>query len=203
MKLVHTETLIAKGDFCQTREWSFTLQELHTAIGSVVWPPGTSSFTIHPESGKKRGEGNGVRPIRDSFVAQLERDAAWNLEQPVTMPRVFNPGDIDAIKRTDIGWIAVEWETGNVASSHRSLNKLALLLQREFVRAGVLVVPSKRLAAFLTDRIGNFEELRPYFSLWSSVPISQGFLGIMVVEHDAESRTVPRIRKGTDGRAIQ
>ena len=66
---------------------------------------------------------------------------------------------------------------------------------------GVLVVPSRRLYVWLTDRIGNITELEPYFPLWSAIPCDQGILEIIVIEHDAESVDVPRIPKGTDGRA--
>ena len=69
--------------------------------------------------------------------------------------------------------------------------------------AGVLVVPSDGLKGFLTDRIGNIGELRPYLPLWSSLPIREGVLRIEVVEHDATSFDVPKIPKGTDGRALQ
>ena len=68
---------------------------------------------------------------------------------------------------------------------------------------GFLVVPSYELKIFLTDRIGNIGELRPYLPLWSSIPIKEGVLRIVVVEHDATSFDVPRIPKGTDGRALQ
>jgi hypothetical protein len=68
--------------------------------------------------------------------------------------------------------------------------------------AGILVVPSNVLAPYLTDRIGNIGELRPYFPLWSSYGGARGALRIVVVEHDAIDRNVPRIPKGTDGRAL-
>ncbi len=68
---------------------------------------------------------------------------------------------------------------------------------------GFIVVPSDNLKKYLTDRIGNIGELRPYLSLWSSIPIKEGVLRIVVVEHDATSFDVPKIPKGTDGRALQ
>jgi len=49
--------------------------------------------------------------------------------------------------------------------------------------------------------LGNFDELKPYFKFWSSMPV-RGFLAVVSVEHDRESLDVPRIPKGTDGRAI-
>jgi hypothetical protein len=96
----------------------------------------------------------------------------------------------------------MEWETGNISSSHRALNKMALGLLKEVITAGVLVVPSRLLYPYLTDRIGNFAELVPYLDLWKSIPCKTGVLEIVVIEHDATSIQVPRIPKGTSGRAL-
>jgi len=32
-----------------------------------------------------------------------------------------------------------------------------------------LVLPSRKLYPYLTDRIGNYEELEPYFDVWRAV----------------------------------
>jgi hypothetical protein len=37
-----------------------------------------------------------------------------------------NPGNYDAVFETDHGLVAVECETGNISSSHRFLNKMAM-----------------------------------------------------------------------------
>jgi len=55
---------------------------------------------------------------------------------------------------------------------------------------------------FLTDRIGNFDELSPYFALWRAVPIANGVLAVIAIEHDGTRANAPRIPKGTDGRAL-
>jgi hypothetical protein len=80
---------------------------------------------------------------------------------------------------------------------------MALGLLKGILAAGVLVVPSRKLYAYLTDRFGNYAELVPYFDLWKSIPCKSGVLEIVVIEHDATSTTVPRIPKGTSGRALQ
>jgi hypothetical protein len=67
---------------------------------------------------------------------------------------------------------------------------------------GFLVVPSNKLKVYLTDRIGNIGELRPYFPLWRDVKIRRGVLQIVVVEHDTESVAAPKIPKMTAGRAL-
>src|SRR5579884_1383889 len=93
-------------------------------------------------------------------------------------------------------YLAFEWETGNISSSHRAMNKLLLTLKLGGLIGGFLVVPSDRLKVYLTDRIGNIGELRPYFPLWRDTEIKEGALQIVVVELDAISFDVPRIPKG-------
>jgi len=72
------------------------------------------------------------------------------------------------------------------------------------VSGGVLIVPSRALYAYLTDRVGNPQELLPYHPLWQIWGQHREFtyLAIVTVEHDAASPDVPHIGKGTDGRAL-
>lgn len=55
---------------------------------------------------------------------------------------------------------------------------------------------------WLTDRIGNFREIEPYFPIWRDVTVDERVLAVIEVEHDGTSQDVPRILKGTDGRAL-
>jgi len=75
-------------------------------------------------------------------------------------------------------------------------------LLRNKLIGGILVLPTREMYQYLTDRIGNFAEIEPYLDLWKSLNIKNGFLGIIKVEHDEVSKNVPRIPKGTDGRAL-
>ena len=175
---------------------------LHEAISRVSWPPGSKIFTIYPESGKKSGKGNGVKPIKNELMAELKAKG-WKLEAPLDVAMLKRPGKIDAVLPTKYGPVALEWETGNISSSHRALNKMALGLLEEVLACGILIVPSRNLYRFLTDRVGNISELEPYFKLWRAIPCRQGVLEVVVVEHDAGSTAVPRIPKGTDGRALR
>jgi hypothetical protein len=167
----------------------------------VSWPPGSDKFTIYPESGKKRGKGNGVKPIKDGLMVVLAR-SGWKLEQPLDLATLKRPGKLDAVLYSAHGPVAAEWETGNISSSHRALNKMALGLLKGSLAAGVLIVPSRRLYQYLTDRVGNIDELDPYLDLWRSIPFTEGVLEVVVVEQDGESLEVPMISKGTDGRAL-
>jgi hypothetical protein len=203
MRLVKWETVLDRpsAQFANVREHLF--DDLRAAIEAVVWPPGTSTFTINTQSGKKRGEGSGVKPIKEAFVALLE-SRGWIPERtyPKVDARLRPPGPFDAffVLPSILPFVA-EWETGNVSSSHRALNKIVMGMQDECISGGVLVLPTRRMAKYLTDRIGNFEEIEPYFSFWKKAATT-GYLAVIAVEHDAESSEVPRIGKGTDGRAL-
>ena len=201
MKIVREEKLIGCGNYAGSKEWSRTRKRLHRAICNVEWPKGTGLFTIYPESGKKRGQGNGVKTIKVGLMQELQQQG-WHIEQSAKLGMDRNPGKYDAVLDTSYGPVVLEWETGNISSSHRSLNKMALALMKGKIAAGVLIVPSRELYKFLTDRIGNMQELEPYLDLWRSIPCKKGILEIVAIEHDATSTSVPRIPKGTDGRAI-
>ncbi len=201
MKIVHVETLLSCGPYSRSRHWKQTRNSLHEAIKKCVWPPGSKSFTIYPQSGKRRGEGNGVVPIRAEFIREL-RKRKWIIEGPAKNYLGALLGDFDAVITGPKGLIVAEWETGNVSSSHRSMNKLTMLIADKIIASGTLIVPSRKLYCYLTDRIGNWQEIEPYLKLWKSVPCDEGILEVVVIEQDAESTSVPKIPKSTAGRAL-
>jgi len=203
VKIVEVVNLVASGRFSASQEWKRVTADVRAAVKVTDWPHGSGKFTIYPESGKKRGKGNGVLPIKIPCLKKLQT-LGWAKEGlPPENQYAVTTGDLDALIKTAAGWVGFEWETGNISSSHRALNKLVLALMRGDLVGGFLVVPSDELKEYLTDRVGNIGELRPYFPLWSSVPVKDGALQIIVVEHDATSRRVRRIPKTTAGRALQ
>lgn len=202
MKIVHEETLISTGAYAISAEWLATRSRLHKAIREVDWPPGSGSFLIYPESGKKRGSRNGVKLIKDGLMLEIASQG-WKLEHRLALTSVNRPGKLDAVLYTSYGPVALEWETGNISSSHRALNKMSLGLMKGLLAAGILVVPSTSLAQYLTDRVGNYPELIPYLDLWKAIPCKAGVLEIVVIEHDGTSTDVARIPKGTSGRALE
>jgi len=135
-------------------------------------------------------------------MLELKRQG-WKLEEPLGIAILRKPGKLDAVLYTKFGPVALEWETGNISSSHRALNKMALGLMKGVLAAGILVVPSRELYKYLTDRVGNMGEVEPYLELWRRIPCQRGVLEIVAIEHDAISTKVPRIPKGTSGRALQ
>jgi hypothetical protein len=195
MKIVHVERLIDEGGISSTSDWHKVEQDIRQAIATIEWPPSSGSFTLYP--GKHE---NGVVPIKEACMIHL-LSQQWKQEYVLS---AIGVGKIDAALHTNTGLFGFEWETGNISSSQRAINKMALALLKKVLIGGVLVLPSRNMYNYLTDRIGNFPELQPYFPLWKSLnkSINIGILEIIVIEHDAISPDVPRITKGTDGRAL-
>jgi hypothetical protein len=196
MKIVQEISLISVGNFEKSSDWSIIRDEVREAISLIVYPPGASCFAINPTK-----HGNGVKPIKEACMIVLRDRFGWNLETP-TNYATRSPGKVDATKVVDNHLFALEWETGNISSSHRAVNKMILGLLRGIFLGAALVLPSRKLYPYLTDRIGNYEELEPYFDVWRSVLIKDGFLAIFVIEHDQLDSSIPTITKGTDGRAL-
>ena len=131
------------------------------------------------------------------------KSLGWSLEVTVDIATLKKPGPMDATYPVGDRLFCVEWETGNISSSHRAINKMALGILKKILIGGVLVLPTRAMYKYLTDRVGNFPELEPYFPLWRALKVEEGLLAVIAIEHDAVSRSVPRIPKGTDGRALQ
>ena len=203
MRLVKWETIVNKPNAAFQKVRARLFKDIKMAIDTVVWPPGAATFTIHAQSGKKRGQGNGVKPIKDAFVKLLEiRGWIPERDYPKVDPSLRPPGPFDAFfTLPSILPFVAEWETGNVSSSHRALNKIVMGMNDACITGGVLVLPTRKMAKYLTDRVGNFEEIEPYFRFWKKASTT-GYLAVIAVEHDSESDKVPRISKGTDGRAL-
>lgn len=203
MKIIHETILNQRGDFPFSDVCQHAMADIREAVREVVWPEGAASFTIYPSTDKGRGGGNGVVPIKKAFAENLGRRAGWMLEGRVDIGGDKKPGPVDVVKLMPDGRpFCVEWETGNISSSHRSLNKLALGILNGRLAGGVVVLPTREMYKYLTDRIGNYEELQCYFPMWSAIPFQDGFLAVVAIEHDAVSMAVARIAKGTDGRAL-
>lgn len=201
MKIVCIEKVIDAGQFSRSPQWGSVQRHITDAIKSIEWPPGSGSFTLHDQPGKKRGQGSGVKPIKEACMLKLQ-SLGWQLETPVDIATLKRPGPMDATYTIGDRLFCVEWETGNISSSHRALNKMALGLLNNVLIGGALIVPTREMYGYLTDRVGNFPEIEPYFPMWRALPVHEGLLVVIAIEHDAVSRKVPRIEKGTDGRAL-
>ena len=180
---------------------------------------------------------NGVVPLKMIFRKRL-KDAGWNSEEPLSLRPYFEKiradkalvqvfryperlgeaiqdplhegvGDFDFWLRSTEGFrTVIEWETGNISSSHRSINKICLALMGELIDAAVVIVPSNKLNVHLTDRVGNIRELQPYFYFWSEFgrSLKRGLLAVIEVEQDDLINSVDErdfIPRGDDGNAFR
>ena len=171
---------------------------------------------------------NGVGYLRSNFLRNMVDVENWHPEHVVNLlrdrtqpPAILYPslelhrepitsdfGGFDFLTTTTDGVrVAIEWETGNISSSHRALNKLAIALKHGTIQAGVLILPSKELYAHLTDRIGNISEVSGYLEMWESLrsTVKCGLLAVTVVEQDAltDDPDIPYLPTANDGRAQQ
>lgn len=228
MKWLRTLILFDRGGVGSSEEWSRIHASYVRSIGNIDFPLNTGTLILRRKSRLPNGQWNrnGVVYLKNRFVEHMVGNEGWQPEfgfkldtnQEPTKLRLYpnmkihsEPitsefGNFDFVTRTTGGLhVAIEWETGNISSSHRSMNKLAIALTQGDIDAGVLVVPSRGLYEHLTDRVGNIGELSGYLSMWQRLgrQVTKGLLAITVVEHDAltDDESFPYLPVGTDGRA--
>jgi hypothetical protein len=180
------------------------IAEVLAGIRGVTWPEGNDKFEIAPlQKGKKNAHPNGVVPIRTAFATHMIGEG-WEPEWRYKTELLSMHGALDALKETPYGLVAVEWETGNVSSSHRALGKLSLGLVDGEIAGGVLVILDSAWKAYFTDRIGNWDEVDGYQRVWALAlrGVTPGFLSVVVMEPDGVREGVPPIPKGRDGNAL-
>jgi len=224
MKISHTHVLVDEGDFSSADAWEESRKQVTESIESVNWPPGNDEFVIKPKI-----TGNGVNPITDSFEEILDGKEGWSSTGRTHLKTVLHemglfdevieklspyyddPEDFisspwfDAVQELEVNGESelsvVEWETGNISSSHRSLNRITLGLVTGIITAGIVILPTREMYQYLTDRVGNYPELEPYFVIWESLSsaIENGIIEVIAVEHDATSDDVPLTGKLKDG----
>ncbi len=135
MKILKTEFLLQKGPFSRSDTFKIILEEVHEAITSITWPVNSQKFILYPVK-----KANGVVPIKKNFIASLERNG-WKGEYRMKIASRLRPGPVDSVKfLPDNKFFAVEWETGNISSSHRALNKMAVGLLDNVIEGGTRYV---------------------------------------------------------------
>ena len=170
------------------------IQLIERSIVSTCWPPENDHFAINTKKND-----NGVKPIKTACMRNLSLNN-WKLEFKIDLGATQKrPGPVDAAIETSFGYLALEWETGNISSSHRSLNRLALGLYYKKLIGGFLLLPSTDLYYYLTDRVGNYSEIEPYFPIWKNLKIEKGFIIVYEMEYDKLDPSLPSIPKGRDG----
>jgi hypothetical protein len=230
MKWLRTLIIINSGDLISSSDWLKIHESYIRAIKSIDFPEGTGTLCLRRKTRKGRTQWNrnGVGYIKKRFFNYIVNIEGWRAESNQGIDKyrriaevnlfpskeLYNEpiksdfGDFDFVTTTENGMrVAIEWETGNISSSHRSLNKLTILLRDKKIQAGVLIVPSRELYEHLTDRIGNINELSAYLSIWKGFEsqIESGILAITVVEHDllTDDPNFQYLPTGKDGRAFE
>jgi hypothetical protein len=212
MRIVKSVDIVCAGRFGRTAFWRRCVADVEAAIAMAEWPIDSGSFSLNPEPGVDRQgrpdkHPNGVVPIKVPMIRELS-SRGWATEALPPLPvgaggrGLLTTGDLDALNRDRNRYVGFEWETGNVSSSHRAISKLLDGLTRERLNGGILVLAVRETQRYLTDRVGNFEEIAPYFEFWGRYPVPNGTLRIYGVGHDALDPTVPHIPKGPSGRAL-
>jgi hypothetical protein len=112
VKIVHIETVIHCGPYAESKHWRDTRRVLHASVKKCAWPPGSKTFIIHPQSGKKRDEGNGVGPIKLEFIKEL-KTRGWKIEGAAKNQLGQQLGDFDAVLAGPEGPIVAECLSGH------------------------------------------------------------------------------------------
>lgn len=147
---------------------------------------------------------NGVVPLKEPCYRMLEEAYGWYREKPLEVLSEKG-GPIDVYKSFVVAEgclnVGLEFGTGNISSAHRSMNKLNLGVHNKELHLAVLMMPMHRLSYYLTDRVSNYEELRPYFSLVSDVPFIM--IGFDVEDYSSIAPYLPKGRDGMSNRSIR
>ncbi len=228
MKWLRTLVIFDQGNIVSSTDWQAIHESYVRSIQSIDFPQGSGTLVLRRKFKRPDGQWNrnGVVYLKRRFLNHMVDDEHWHAEVGFNLGKDRKPcklqlypsletyqepitsefGGFDLVTTAPTGThVAIEWETGNISSSHRSMNKLAIALATGTIQAGALIVPSRNLYEHLTDRIGNIGELSGYLSMWKDLEprVERGLLAISVVEHDmlTDDEAHPYLPAGNDGRA--
>lgn len=177
-------------------------QEVHSSILNNV-TPGSNHFILNCT----RKNCNGVVPVKERCYQILEEEFGWYREKPLAYfhEDARKGGPIDVYKEftTERSFFraGLEFETGNISSAHRSMNKLCVGIKRGELDLAILMMPIKKMSFYLTDRVSNYEELEPYFLLLDEVPFI--VFGFDAEEYSADAPLLPKGKDGMSPRTIR
>jgi hypothetical protein len=184
MKWLRTLILFDIGNLVSSADWQAVHSSYVRSIKGIEHPLGTGTLTLRRKVQYRRSNGklgwhrNGVGYLRSAFLNHIVDIEGWTAEGNVDLgrerdqppirlypslqqyrePITSDFGGFDLVTTAPNGTrVAIEWETGNISSSHRSMNKLAIALESGIVRIGVLIVPSRLLYDHLTRPIHRIE----------------------------------------------
>jgi hypothetical protein len=140
---------------------------------------------------------NGGAEVRTRIDARF-RAAGWTKEERGT-------GDIDWIKRVVVDGttlaVGVEVQvSGRGGGSHLSdLTHLATAITQEGrIDVAVMVVPTDRLAVYLTDRVEGISKVQQYVKAIKATDLP---ILVVAIEHDGPGPALPKQRKRSSGAA--
>lgn len=190
--LINNDRLFAKA-----------VDEVVTSMASTTWPTDSEIFTIN----NSEKNANGVVPLKDRCYIMLEETFNWYREKPLDVLSIEKSkgGPIDVYKEfiedNAIKRVGMEFETGNIGSAHRSMNKLILGINRQEIDLAIILMPVSQLSYFLTDRVSNFEELEPYFENTNGKPFV--YIGFNAEAYDSSVPLIPKTSAGMSKRSIR
>lgn len=226
MRWLRTLVVFDRGNITSHSDWQKIHESYVRSIQSIDFPEGTGTLSLRRKFKSCDGQWsrNGVKFLKSRFLSHMVKNEGWSAEASFDLGQQRVPpelklypslenyqepitsefGSFDFVTTAPQGThVAIEWETGNISSSHRSMNKLAIALATGKIQAGVLILPSRNLYEHLTDRIGNIGELSGYLSMWKDLEarVERGLLVITVVEHDHLINDIdfPYLPVGIDG----
>ena len=150
---------------------------------------------------------NGVVFIKEKCYQIFEEKFGQFREKPLSYFRddAQKGGPIDVYKEfvinDDIFKVGLEFETGNISSAHRSMNKLCIGLKKQELNMAILMMPIKPMSFYLTDRVSNYEELEPYFLLLDEVPFI--VFGFNTNKYDESAPLLSKKKDGMSPRTIR
>lgn len=97
---------------------------------------------------------NGVVPVKEPIYEMLEFHYLWFREKPLQYFKdTQKGGPIDVYKEFSTNSqpfnVGLEFETGNISSAHRSMNKLRVGIKHGDLDMAFLIMPVKQLAYYL------------------------------------------------------
>lgn len=207
MRIIQTAVIQNTRNYAGTADYQLVYGMIVSAIQNMQNPPGSGTFLLRERApGAKKRAGrtvNGVDAIKTGFMEYLRAIVGWNFEERVTSTL----GACDAVYHFQSGRkpFIVEWETGNISSTHRATNRILTAIMRNDASGGVVILPSAEMYAHLTDRIGNFREMEPYIDLYRQLDmlsVEPYFFGYIEIEQDGLSDTISYLSGRNDGLAL-
>ncbi len=163
--------------------------------------PGQDIFILN----NTKKSANGVGPVKERCYELLENTYGWFREKPLHYfhndAKKGGPIDVykEFSKNQHIIRVGLEFETGNISSAHRSMNKLCVGLCKNELDIAFLMLPVLDTSYYLTDRVANYEELFPYLEpLLHHYPFV--VFGFGAERYDKNAVLLP---KGKDGMSLR